>query len=307
MRIGLSRPLHLTVACFFLAATFASTGCSSTDDTTDAYGNFEADDVIISSEVAGRVVRFDLEEGDDISQGILVAVIDTTQLVLQMRQLKASQRAVRARTPGVVAQIEVLEEQRRVATIERDRISNLVERKAATQKQLDDIEGQLSVLERQIRSIRSQNAPILAEVEVLDAQIAQVENNIQKSHVINPLRGTVLTKYVNTHEVTATGKPLYRIAPVDTLILRAYVSGAQLSDVVIGKRVQVLIDDDGSLREMFGRVSWISDEAEFTPKLIQTRDERVNLVYAFKVRVPNPTGAIKVGMPGEVRFDASTD
>ena len=153
-----------------------------------------------------------------------------------------------------------------------------------------------------MRSIRSRNAPILAEVDVIDAQIAQVEYQIERSRVLNPVRGTVLETYARNFEVTAAGKPIYKIAPTDTLVLRAYVSGSQLTDVVVGQDVTVVIDGSEDLREVPGRVTWIADEAEFTPKLIQTREERVNLVYAFKVLVPNANRAIKIGMPGEVRF-----
>lgn len=277
-------------------------GCSTENDLSDAFGNFEADEVIVSSEVAGKIISFRLTEGDHIPEGELAAVIDTTQLSLQKDQLIASQQAVKARIPGIVAEMEVLEERQRVARIERNRIANLVEKKVATQKQLDDIDGQLAVLRRQVQSIKSKNAPILAEIDVLGAQIALVQNNIEKSRVINPLNGIVLTTFVNAHEVTMPGKPLYRVAPIDTLVLRAYVSGDQLAEIVIGQTVDVLIDDGDALRTMDGTITWVSSEAEFTPKLIQTRDERVNLVYAFKVRVPNPSGGIKIGMPGEVRF-----
>ena len=288
------------LALAFLA--LALQACSGNGPESDAYGNFEADDVVVSSEASGKFVYLAVSEGDEPGEGMLVAVVDTAQLVLQRAQLEASKSAARARIPGVVAEMEVLEERRRVAEVERNRISNLVERQAATQKQLDDINGQLSVLERQMRSIRSRNAPILAEVEVLDAQIAQVEYQIERSRIHNPVRGTVLETYARNFEVTAAGRPVYKIAPTDTLTLRAYVSGSQLADIAVGNQVTVVVDGRGDVRELPGTITWIADEAEFTPKLIQTREERVNLVYAFKVRVANSSGEVKIGMPGEVRF-----
>jgi HlyD family secretion protein len=264
--------------------------------------------MVVSSEATGKLIYFDVEEGDVIEAGTLIGVVDTVQLSLQRDQLVASQLAVRARIPGVTAEIEVLEEEKRVVLVEKARVENLLARNAATSKQKDDIDGRIAVIDRRIRSIRSKNAPILAEVDVLKAQVAQLENLIGKSTIKNPIRGTVLTTYANEFEITAPGRPLYKIAPTDTLILRAYVSGAQLGHFALGDEVTVFVDrDEETNSQTTGRVIWLSSEAEFTPRMIQTKDERVNLMYAFKVLVPNPDGALKIGMPGEVVFSQDSE
>lgn len=288
----------------FLLATASIVGaCSSGDERSDAYGNFEATEVLVASETAGRLIRFPVREGDQLAAGVEVALVDTAQIVLRLDQLTAQKTAVRSRLGSVAAQVEVLEEQRRVAEHEKTRIDGLVAAGAATTKQQDDVDGQLAVLDRQIRSIRTQNAPIFAEVDVLETQAALLQDQVTRSRVVNPVAGTVLATYAEESELTAPGKPLYRIARLDTLTLRAYVSGAQLPHVALGQAVTVLVDeDDETNRSLEGTVTWVASEAEFTPKPIQTKEERVSLVYAIKVRVPNPDGALKIGMPGEVRF-----
>lgn len=279
-------------------------GCSKGEEAADAYGNFEATEILISSEANGRLLSFKAEEGQSITAGEVVGLVDTLQLALKRAQLQANRQAVRSRIAGVVAQIEVLEEQKRVALTEQDRLERLLQDQAATQKQLDDVKGQISVLDRRIEQIRTQNATILGEIEALDAQIAQLDDLIQKSVIVNPVAGTVLVTYTEPHELTAQGKSLYKIANLETMYLRAYVSGAQLPHIRLGQSVEVLIDEDRvTMRSLAGEISWISSQAEFTPKLIQTKEERVNLVYAFKVRIPNPDGVLKIGMPGEVQFE----
>jgi HlyD family secretion protein len=287
----------------FALAVVLGAGCSGGEAASDAYGNFEATEVLISSQATGKLLSFTAEEGETLPAGQVVGLVDTLQLALKRAQLTANRQAVRSKISGVVAQIEVLEEQKRVAQVEKARIEKLLEASAATQKQLDDVDGQLRVLDRQIQSIRTQNATILSEIEALDAQIAQLDDLIDKSVLVNPVAGTVLVTYAEPHELTAPGQPLYKIADLDTMELRAYVSGAQLPQVRLGQAVEVVIDADAkSTRSLPGTITWIAAQAEFTPKLIQTREERVNLVYAFKVRVANPDGALKIGMPGEVRF-----
>ena len=278
-------------------------GCAGNGDTSDAYGNFEATEVLIASEAGGKLLSFEVDEGQTLEAGTVVGLVDTVQLALKRDQLRASRQAVRSKISGVVAQIEVLEEQKRVALIEKNRIERLLEDRAATQKQRDDVDGQLRVLDRQIQSIRTQKATILGEIDVLEVQIAQLDDQIARSIVVNPVAGTVLVTYAETHELTAPGQPLYKLADLGTLYLRAYVSGAQLPHVRIGQTVEVLIDEDETAnRSLTGEITWIAAQAEFTPKLVQTKEERVNLVYAFKVRVANPEGRLKIGMPGEVRF-----
>lgn len=276
-------------------------GCNGEDGLADAYGNFESDEVIVSAETSGRLVRFAVDEGDQLVAGAVVAVVDTVQLSLERAQLMAQRGAVRARMPGVAAQVEVLEEQRRVALRDMERLQNLVAEGAATQKQLDDVEGQLRVIDRQMASVRTQNPPLIAELDVVNARLAQIDDRIARSTVKNPVDGTVLLVYAEQFELTAVARPLYKIAPLDTMYLRAYISGAQLPQIALGQEVTVAIDHDETTNEnLRGVITWVSDQAEFTPKLIQTKEERVNLVYAFKVRVANADGRVKLGMPGEV-------
>ncbi|HLE55510.1 MAG TPA: HlyD family efflux transporter periplasmic adaptor subunit [Rhodothermia bacterium] len=286
-----------------LAIAVLLAGCGSDDRVSDAYGNFEATEVLISSEAAGRIMVFDVEEGSELGAGQTIGHVDTVQLALQRDQLIANRAALHSRIDGVLTQIHVLDEQRRVATVELDRIRRLMEARAATQKQLDDIEGQISVIDRQILSTRSQNATIRREIDAVDAQIRQIEDRIRRSIIVNPVPGTVLVKVAEAYEQIGVGSPLYKIADLSSMYLRAYVSGDQLPALSLGQNVTVLVDKNRSENQSLeGQVSWIASDAEFTPKTIQTKEERVDLVYAFKVRVPNPDGLIKIGMPGEVRF-----
>ncbi|NND71756.1 MAG: HlyD family efflux transporter periplasmic adaptor subunit [Rhodothermales bacterium] len=306
-KLSHAQPRKLSVALTYFAVVLLA-GCSGTENNSDAYGNFEVEDIIVSSEGTGKLIRFDVREGDIVAAGTIVGVVDTVQLALQRQQLIASQAAVRSRIPGVVSEMNVLEEERRVAAIEKTRIENLLARGAATQKQQDDIDGRIAVIDSRIRSIKSKHAPILAEVEVLKTQVAQVNHQIDRSVIVNPISGTVLTTYVDANEVTAPGRPLYKIASLDTLVLRAYVSGDQLSGFSIGDDVTVLVDRDAdSSSSMKGRIVWVASEAEFTPRMIQTKDERVNLMYAIKVLVPNAEQTLKIGMPGEVVFGMSQE
>lgn len=278
-------------------------GCQEDAPTADAYGQFEAVEVMVSSEMAGRLVTFTVTEGQRLDAGAVVGLVDTTQLALQRAQLVASRRVVRARARSVLAQIDVLEAQKAVLAVEQARVARLLTDGAATPKQRDDLDGQVRVLDQQMASIRTQNPAILGELDVLDAQVAQVDDRIRRSRIHNPVAGTVLTTYAEAHELTGAGQPLYKIANLDALDLRAYLSGAQLPHVRIGQQVTVLIDADATTnRALSGEVTWIAAQAEFTPRPIQTKEERVTLVYAFTVRVANPDGALKIGMPGEVRF-----
>ncbi len=295
-------PFLVIVLLLLLLA--AASGCDQAENRSDAYGNFEAVEVQVAAEAEGRLLRLSVQEGDRLQQGAPVALIDTTQLHLKREQLEANRRAIEARIPGLVAEMNVLEEQLTVARREKERILRLLEDDAATEKQLDDINGEIQVLQQKIESIRTRRPGIISEIEALDAQIAAVNDRIEKSIVTNPVSGTVLTAFAEPHELTSPGRPLYTIANLDTMILRAYVSGAQLPHIRLGQTVKVLVDESRTEnRPLSGTVSWIASEAEFTPKTIQTKEDRVDLVYAFKVRVPNPDGRLKIGMPGEVQFN----
>ncbi len=277
--------------------------CSSNNEHSDAYGNFEVDDVMISAEANGKLTLFKPEEGKALKKGELVAVIDSTNLSLKREQLKAQLASVSSKIANINAQIDVREQQKKNVTIDKNRVEKLMKDGAATQKQMDDITGQLDVVEKEIASIKTQKTSVQAEMQALKAQIAQVEESISKCVIKNPMKGVVLEKYAEPFEITSFGKPLYKIANLDEMTLRVYVSGDQLPQIKLGQEVEVLVDKDkDSNTKLSGRVSWISETAEFTPKIIQTKEERVNLVYAVKVRVKND-GSLKIGMPGEVNFE----
>lgn len=296
------RALALRLLAVAALASGALSACSLGEERSDAYGNFEADEIVISAKANGELVEFSVVEGQTLAANERVGLVDTVQLSLRRAQLFAQRQAVASRASSVLAQIAVLQEQKRVAVRERERIERLLADSAATRKQYDDIVGSIAVIDKQIQSVETQNAPVLAEVRAVEAQIAQIDDQLRTSVVVNPVAGTVLTRYADEHEMTAYGKPLYSLADMRTLTLRAYVSGAQLPHVRLGEKVRVLIDNDANHnREMPGTVSWISPKAEFTPRVIQTKEERVNMVYAVKIRVPND-GSLKIGMPGEVLF-----
>lgn len=280
--------------------------CKGNKDNSDAYGNFEAVELTVSSEGNGKMLSFKIEEGQDVKQGDLLGVVDTTQLHLKKEQLKATIRAIYSKLPNVAAQADVFKEQLNNAKIEKVRFENLVQSDAATQKQLDDINAQIQVLEKQLNatlaSLNTQTKGTLSEIEPLKYQIKQIEEQIRVSAITAPIDGTILNKFAYEGELAVFGKALYKLADIENIILRAYFSGDQLSEVKIGQDVNVLIDaPDGNYKEYSGRVTWISHKAEFAPKVIQTKDERVNLVYAVKVLIKND-GAIKIGMPGEIKL-----
>lgn len=285
---------------------FLFSACKEETKTSDAYGNFEAVSTIVASEANGRLLFLKVEEGQKLEKGTLVALVDTTNLYLQKLQLQAMLQTLPQKTKDASPDIAVLEDQKRNLLREIDRVEKLVKDKAATPKQLDDLEGELVVVNQRIQAAISQtqiaNRGILSEQEPIKAQIATLEENIRKSYVYNPVSGTVLTKLAEPSEVVGFGTPLYKIANLDYLDLRAYASGIQLQDIKIGQKVKVLIDaPEDAFHELSGEITWIAENAEFTPKTIQTKEERVNLVYAFKVRVPND-GKLKIGMPAEVQF-----
>lgn len=297
----MNRSTYLTLFALLLVA-----GCGDGASAPDAYGTFEAVEVLVSSELPGRILTFDAREGERIDAGALVAMIDTTQLALQRRQAVAAREAASSQSPGVRAQVDVIQEQVREARQEHARLLRMLPGGGATEQQVDQAAARVSVLERQISSTQTRMAPIAAEVESADARIAQITDQINRSTIVNPISGTVLTTYADAHEMTAPGRPLYKIADVSEMTLRAYLSGRQLAGVNVGQHVTVRIDGpDGRLESRTGVISSIASEAEFTPRHIQTRDERVNLVYAVRVRVDNPDGRIRSGMPGELYLSSN--
>ncbi len=293
-----SRGGYAVVVVVVLSTVLAACGG---DAEPDAYGNFEATEVVVSAQTAGQLQQFLPVEGMHLDRGALVAVVDTAQLVLERAQLIAQRAATSARSTEVTRQIEVLELQRDIAKRAFERTTRLHDEKAATTQQLDQAERDYRTLVAQISAARAQLTSVGMDVASGDARVNQVSDRISLSTVTNPTAGTVLASYARSGEVVQPGRPLYRIANLDTLVLRAYLTGGQMDAVRLGQRVQVNVDSgtDG-LRTIGGVVTWISPTAEFTPTPVQTRDERADLVYAVKISVANGDGRLRIGMPGDV-------
>ncbi len=290
---------------FILAAAFLFS-CSNSNGDFDATGTFESEEIIVSSEATGKLVMFQVEEGMQLKRNQIVGIVDTTQLHLKKKQLRASIKAVLTKQPDIETQLASIQKQIEIAETEQKRIENLVKSNAATTKQLDDINSQLEVLRKQYNAAKSSltitKQGIQSETLPLIAQVEQIEDQIKKSYIINPIDGTVLTRYAKQDEITSIGKALYKIANLSDMTLRAYVSGDQLGEIKLGQKVKVFVDKgENEQKEMSGEIYWVSSKAEFTPKTIQTKDERENLVYAIKVRVMND-GYLKIGMYGEIKF-----
>jgi len=289
-----------------LLLSLISFACGNGNEKYDATGTFESEEVIVSSEAMGKLVKFDVEEGAQLRGDQLVGVVDTTQLYLKKKQLVAMVNAVLSKQPDIATQLATIQEQIKTAETEKKRVENLVKLNAATTKQLDDINAQLELLYKQYAATKSNltitKQGLQSETLPLTAQIEQLEDQITKSKIKNPIDGVVLTRYAKQSEVTVTGKALYKIANLSAMTLRAYVNGTQLSEIKLGQKVKVFVDKDaGDQKELNGEIYWISSKAEFTPKTIQTKDERANLVYAIKVKIIND-GFLKIGMYGEVKF-----
>jgi len=265
----------------------------------DGYGNFEATEITVSAEANGKIEFLDLEEGVILEKNQNVGLIDTTQLYLSKQRALASLNTIGSRSGNVLSQISVLNEELKTARSEKVRVQNMFSENAATQRQVDQAVGKVNIINQQIKSVGTQNAPIVNEVKSTEVQIKIIEDQIQKSKIINPVKGTILSKYAEPGEITAFGKPLYKIADISEMTLRVYIGEPQLPQVQIGQKVTVKIDLEDGMKDYEGKVSWISSSAEFTPKIIQTKEERVNLVYAVKIIVQND-GGLKIGMPAEM-------
>lgn len=278
--------------------------CNNDDHKADGYGNFEATEITVSSQSNGKIEFLKLEEGDMVEAGTSVGLIDTLQLYLSKQQLIASKNTVSSRSANVLSQRSVLLQQLNSANIEKSRIASMYAENAATKRQVDEIDGKVKVIEEQIKSVKTQNSPIINDLKSIDVQIEKINDQIEKSKISNPINGTVLAKYAEAGEITAFGKPLFKIADMNEVTLRVYISETQLPEITIGQEVTVKIDGKDQMKSYKGTISWIAAQAEFTPKIIQTKEERVNLVYAVKVKIKND-GGLKIGMPAEmwVRID----
>ena len=300
----------------FLYLSFLSamaTGCNFNKSVSDASGTFEVDEVIVSSEVPGKIISLNIQEGSILSKDSVVGMIDSVPLQLQKAQVEATIGALHQKTFDVKPQVKLLKDQ---IVVQKAQLSNAIYEKAnaATTKQLDDLNNQIDVLQKQIAvneqqisvqesSTGTQNSTVLSEFKPLRKSVAYIEDQLKRTNIVNPVSGTVLTKYAFTGEVTTAGKALYKIGDLSVITLRAYITGTQLAQVKLNQPVTVLVDsNDNKYKEYKGVITWISDKAEFTPKTIQTKDERANLVYAIKIHVVND-GLLKIGMYGEVKFN----
>lgn len=278
-------------------------GCNNDQDISDAYGSFEAKEIILSAQTMGELKSFDLDLGDQVKKNQLVAVVDTLELHLNKLQLEVKKESVIKNAANIKAQRSVQEQQLANNMITLQRTQKLFNKKAATQKQLDDIEGMVKLSQRQIAAFDIQEQSVLQELKVIDSQIAVLNKKISDALIVSPVNGTVTNTFVEQGEIVAPGKSLAKIADLNPMELRVYVTGAQLPLLSLNQKVKVVVDAGAETNQQFtGKVIWIADEAEFTPKVIQTKAERVKLVYAVKISVPNEQGILKIGMPGEVNF-----
>jgi HlyD family secretion protein len=296
----------LNLSLYLFIVTFFFTSCGNTEDVADASGVFEATEVIVSSEASGKILWLDLNESDILKKGQNIGQIDSVQLHLKKLQLEAAKRAILSGKPDIPAQIAATETEIEKQKKEKVRIEKLLAGDVATQKQMDDINSLLQILDAKLKAQKSGlninvNA-IYAQSSTIDVQIRQIEDQLQRCKIKSPLNGTVLVKYAEQGEMTGVGKPIFKIADLSNIVLRAYVTGNQLSQIKLNQKVTIRTDNgEGGLKNGEGTITWISDKAEFTPKTIQTKDERANKVYAMKVSVKND-GIYKIGMYGEVKF-----
>lgn len=307
---------------FLCAGTvFWICACHPSGPEFDASGSFEAEPVIVSAEVPGRLVNFTVEEGQKLQAGEIVGLQDTARLHFEKARIVSQKQALQLKTKSAKSQLDLLEKQYHVQETrltklltEQERIERLYARDAATEKQMDDMHSQVDILKKEMEVTKQQmevqqaqvqefNQSILSERDPLQSGIESVEEELKQAVITNPVTGTVLTSYVEEGEMAMPGKALYKIADLSDMILRAYITGIQLPGVRLGQEVRVFVDEGpDSFRELQGKITWISDEAEFTPKTIQTKEERANLVYAIKIKVPNPEGRLKMGMYGEIKL-----
>jgi HlyD family secretion protein len=277
-------------------------GCKNKTGQADAFGNFEATEVIVSAETNGRILQFDAVEGAQIDKGATIALIDTTLFHLQKAEIDAGMKSVRTRISSINAQNDILNQQIENQNVNIKRIEKMLKDDAATQKQFDDLTGQVAVLQKQIAANNTQKASVAAELSVYESKKATLNEQMNRSCVKSPMKGTIIEKYSEAGEITAAGKPLVKIADLSVIKLKVYVSGAQLGGVKTGQHCTVRTDNgEKGFSTFTGTISYISEKAEFTPKIIQTKEERVTLVYAVTIDVIND-GTLKSGMPGEAIF-----
>lgn len=292
--------LKCLTALALILITFSS--CDTNNKKSDSYGNFELDKTIVSAEAQGQILWLNIEEGQQLQKDAHIGQIDTLQLHYQMKQLVSQKNLALANLPDIDAQYRVQKQQKENILVDKTRVDNLFAKKAATQKQVDDVNAALDLVNAQLAAIEVKKTQVYEQVSAIESQMATLDYQISKCKIVSPVQGTILNQLSRTGEMAAPGKPLYSIASMSDIRLKAYVSGDQLPHIKIGQKVDVLIDKTKKENQSLqGEIVWISEQAEFTPKTVQTKEERVNLVYAFKVKCPND-GSLKAGMPGEVNF-----
>jgi len=300
------KPFHLLTTLPLLSLSFLLFSCSNGSEEYDATGSFEATEIIVSSQANGRILTLHVNEGEQLQSGQIVGRIDSTQLYLQKMSLLSNAKGVRAQQPDISKQTSAIQDQIKTLKREKARVERLIAANAANRKQLDDIESQLEVLQSQLSAqtsiLQKSSQHISAQSSTIDIQVAQLDDQLEKTRITSPITGTVLNRYAETGELATMGTPLFKIADTGTLFLRAYVTNDQLALIKLNDEVTVRVDDgEGGMRSYKGEISWISDKSEFTPKTIQTKNERANLVYALRIAVHND-GFLKIGMYGEVKF-----
>ena len=290
--------------------------CGNKEKEYDATGVFEATEVTVAAEQSGVLMVFDVNEGDEIALGKEVGLIDTTQIWLKIQQAEATKAVYQSQKPDMEKQIAATRQQLAKAQQDQQRYKELVADGAAPSKMLDDATNQVAVLQKQLDAqislLNTQLSTLNSQLTTVDVQVSQLQDQLQKCHITMPIKGTVLEKYVERGEFVTTGKPLFKMADTEQMFIRAYVTSAQLQNIKVGQKAKVFADyGDGQKKEYEGTVSWISSRSEFTPKTIQTDDERADLVYALKVAIKRSTsgrsqgendGYVKIGMYGEVKF-----
>lgn len=296
----------IALSTLLLGAVIFFASCTNDKSAPDAYGVFEATEIIVSSESNGKLLQFEVEEGRTYEQGAVLGHIDSAQICLQIQQLESAIRATLASRPDIPSQVNTLEAQMQTLQKERTRIVTLVEANAASTKQLDDVDAQIAITKSQIAATKSQlntqSAAILENVEAQRFQVMQLQNALEKCTIKAPISGTVLKKYIEPNELAYQGKPLFKMADINNMSIKVYVSEDMLSGIHLGQEAEIHIDsENGKEKVIQGTVQWISEKAEFTPKMIQTKKERVNMVYAVRIGFKND-GSAKIGMPGDVKF-----
>lgn len=292
------RPLQYSIVLSFLLLLTLSCGDESPD--AKAWGQFESTEIIISAQTAGTIINMAVQRGDELKQGDAIAVVDTTQLSLQFDEILARENALQARKTQIGAEKMALEAQLNLALKTQKRLQDMKNARASTQQQVDEAEGQVSVLEARISAIEPAIAQVSAEMQSLQIKKLQLEDQLQRCFLISPINATILETFVEESEFVAPGKPIVKLANISTMELLVYVSGSQLAETKIGASTTVQFDGaDGAFVSREGTITWIASRAEFTPKTIQTREDRITQVYGVRIAVPNDDGALKIGMPGE--------